>query len=134
MCALAQPPGLPPVLEGFLNLRGEITPVIRTDRLFSLPPIVFHRHTQLVVLRGDSPLALLSNRVRSVTAVASSDLLPPPRDSVFNHCLAGVLSLAQDAIHLLHVERLLLTQEKQRIAELRRIAESRLAELEGAQP
>ena len=134
MCELAQPPGLPPLLEGMLNLRGEITPVVRTDRLFNLPPILFRRYTQLVVLRGPTPLALLSERVRNVITLAAADLLPAPKNSVFNHCLAGVLPAAQGPIHVLDMERLLLVQEEQRISELQRIAQSRLAKLEEAKP
>jgi len=134
MCDLARPPGLPPLLEGLLNLRGEITPVIRMARLFGLPPIVLRRHTQIVVLQGPAPLALLSDRVRNVSAVAPSEILPASGDSVFNDCLAGVLPAAHGPIHLLHAERLLLAQEKQRISELREIAQRRLAELEGVGP
>ena len=130
MCDLAQPPGLPPLLEGLLNLRGEMTPVIRTDRLFNLPPILFHRHTQLIVVRGKIPLALLSDRVRNVVTAAPADILPAPNDSVFNHCLAGVFPTAQGPIQLLHMERLLLAQEKQRLSDLQRMAQSRLAKLD----
>jgi purine-binding chemotaxis protein CheW len=131
MCDLARPPGLPPLLEGLLNLRGEITPVVRLDRLFGVPPIVLRRHTQLVVLQGPAPLALLADRVRNVAVVVPAELLPASGDSVFNDCLAGVLPAAQGPIHFLHAERLLLAQEKQRIAELQEIAQRRLAELEG---
>jgi purine-binding chemotaxis protein CheW len=134
MCDLARPPGHPPVLEGLLNLRGRITPVVRLDRLFGLAPVVLRRHTQLVVLQGLAPLALLSERVRNVAVVAQDELLPTPEDSVFNDCLAAVLPAAYGSIHLLYVERLLLAEEKQRIAELQQIAQRRLAELEEVRP
>jgi purine-binding chemotaxis protein CheW len=133
MCDLARPPGLPPLLEGLLNLRGEITPVIRMDRLFGLPPIVFRRHTQLVVLQGAAPLALLSDAVRNIAPVEPADILAC-EDSVFNDCLAGVLPAAHGPIHLLHAERLLLAQEKRRVSELQQLAQRRLAELEEVGP
>lgn len=131
MCDLARPPGLPPLLEGLLNLRGEITAVVRLDRLFGLPPIVLRRHSQLVVLQGSTPLALLADRVRDIAAVETAELLPS-EDSVFNDCLAGVLPTARGPVHFLHADRLLLAQEKERLAELRQIAQRRLAELDGA--
>src|SRR4051812_6590060 len=37
MAALSRPPGLPSMLEGFLNLAGTAIPVVRLDRLFRLP-------------------------------------------------------------------------------------------------
>lgn len=130
MCDLARPPGLPPMLEGLLNLRGEITAVVRLDRLFGLPAIVLRRHSQLVVLRGPTPLALLADRVLDIAAVESPELLPS-EDSVFNDCLAGVLPTARGPVHFLHADKLLLAQERQRLAELQQIAQRRLAELEG---
>ena len=130
MCDLAKPPGLPPLLEGLLNLRGEIKPVVRLDRLFDLPPITLRRHSQLIVLQGPPPLALLADRVRYIAAIGPAELLPP-ENSVFNDCLAGVLPAAHGPVHLLHGDRLLLAQEKQRLAEVQQIAQRRLAKLEG---
>ena len=36
MALLSRPPGLPPLMEGLLNLRGTLVPVVRSDRLFGL--------------------------------------------------------------------------------------------------
>lgn len=130
MCELSRPPGIPSLLEGLLNLHGEITPVVSSERLFGLPAVAFHRYTQLLILRGTTPLALISRRVLRVAVYASTDLLTAPQDTVFNHCLEGVLPAPQGAIHLLHADQLLLAQEKQRISELQLLVQSRLASLE----
>jgi hypothetical protein len=44
-----------------------------------------------------------------------------------------VLPAEDGPIHFLHAERLLLAQEKQRLAELQQIAQRRLAELQGVE-
>lgn len=131
MCNLARPPGLPRMLEGLLNLRGEIASVVRLDRLFGLSPTILRRHSQLVVLQAPTPLALLADRVRCIDAIEPDELLPA-EDSVFNDCLAGVLPAPHGPVHFLHGDRLLLAQEKQRFAEIQQIAQRRLSELEGA--
>lgn len=132
MCDLARPPGLPPLLEGFLNLRGEITPVLRMERLFGLSPIILRRHTQIIVLHGETPLALLADEVRNVVSLGPDELLPASDDSVFNDCVEGVLFTARAPVHVLRVDRLLLAQEKRRISEHQEIEHRRLMELEEA--
>lgn len=128
MCDLLRPPALPPLLEGFLNLRGQAIPVIRMDRLFGLAEAPLRLHTHLVVLRGKR-LAIVTERARDVISVQSGNVVRPPAESIFGDCLESVLRADSGDISLLRVERLLLRQEESRIAELRRIAERRLAEL-----
>lgn len=128
MCELLRPPALPPLLEGFLNLRGQAIPVIRMDRLFGLAEAPLRLHTHLVVLR-EKRLAIVTERARDVISAPFGDLLQPPAANVFGDCLEGVLRVGPIDISLLRVERLLLRQEESKIAELRRIAERRLAEL-----
>jgi purine-binding chemotaxis protein CheW len=128
MCDLLRPPALPPLLEGFLNLRGEAAPVIRIDRLFGLAAAPFRLHTHLVVLRRQ-PFAIVTERARDIISARFGDVLQPPDGNVFGGCLEGVLRADSGDISLLRVDRLLLKQEESKIAELRRIAERRIAEL-----
>ena len=52
--ALSRPPGMPVLLEGFLNLRGKVVPVVRLDRLFELPEKGLGPYTILLVEDEDS--------------------------------------------------------------------------------
>src|SRR5687768_5370192 len=61
---LSQPPGLPSMLAGFLNLGGTAIPVVRLDRLFDLPELTPGLYTPLIVLRNpDYRVALIVERV-----------------------------------------------------------------------
>lgn len=134
MCEVVRPPALPPVLEGFLNLRGQLTPVVRLDRLFGLAEVQFLLHTHLVVLQRRPPLALLVDRVREIMSSAPGGCLEPPPEHVFGDCLEEVYQLDTRSISLLRVDRLLLKEEESRISEFVRIAERRLEEIEKATP
>ena len=128
MCELLRPPALPPLLEGFLNLRGEAAPVIRVDHLFGLAAARLQLHTHLVVLRSQ-PIAIVTARARDIIHVRSGDVLQPAPGNVFGDCLEGVLRAESGEISLFRVERLLLKHEESKVEEFRRIAERRIAEL-----
>ena len=133
MASLARPPGLPSLLEGFLNLRGSATPVLRLDRLFRLacgPPGLY---TPLIVLRGrPHPIALLVGRIEGILLAPDSALLPVEAGHCFNDCTEADVVLEPDSapIHLISGERLLLAQEQSRLSELRATAEQYLREWE----
>jgi purine-binding chemotaxis protein CheW len=129
MCELLRPPALPPLLEGFLNLRGEVVPVIRIDRLFGLAAVQLRLHTHLLVVQRRPPLALLVDRVRDIMAVEAGASLETPREHVFGDCLKAVFRTGTHDISLLRLDRLLLREEESRIADFLGIAERRLNEL-----
>lgn len=133
MASLARPPGLPSMLEGFLNLRGSATPVLRLDRLFRSQPWSPGLYTPLVVLRSQlHPIALLVDCVDGILAAPDSALLPVEAEHCFNGCTEAEVVLEPDRppIHLISSERLLLAQEQSRIGELRATAQQYLRELE----
>lgn len=134
MCELITAPGLPSVLEGFLNLRGQLTPVLRIDRLFGLAAVQFQLHTHLVVVRRQAPFALLVDRVQDVIAAESGMIRETPREHVFGDCVHAVIRMDSREINLLVLDRLVLKEEETRIVELLGIAKHRLAELEKAAP
>lgn len=127
---LAYPPGMPPVLEGFLNYAGEALPVVRLARLFDLIGKAPGLYAPMLVLRpAHGAIVLLVDAVRSVTTVPDSALQPVSDSSAFNGCLRAELSLRGEPVHLLALDRLLLEQERRRMAELRGMVEERLAAL-----
>ena len=133
MASLAHPPGLPSILEGFLNLGGVATPVVRLDLLFGLSRGPSLLYAPLIILRGrPDPLALLVERVDNVSAAPESDLKPVLAGHCFSDWTESEIWLSPESapIHLLSLERLLLEQEQSRVAELRAIAQQRLQELE----
>ncbi len=124
MAETARPPGLPRILEGFLDLRGTAVAVLRPDRLFNLPEIRLALYTPALVLRGARPpMAVLVDAV--VGVLPASDIVPIEEDRTFNGCVVAEARTTAGAAHLLAPERLLLEQERRRVAEFETLLHER---------
>ncbi len=131
LALLARPPGMAPLLEGFLNLRGTAVPVLRTHRLFALAAKTPGLYTPLVLLKnGGFPLALLVDTLLQVAAIPGDAFLPVRDKSCFNDCAEAEVAQEAQRVHVLSPERLLLEEERRRLAELQAMEQRRLEELE----
>src|SRR3546814_1839748 len=71
---LTRPPGIPSLVEGFLNLAGFVIPVLRIDRLFGEPDIAFDPYLCVIVLKNaSSPLSLLVEGVDTVIRLQADE-------------------------------------------------------------
>lgn len=128
---LSRPPGLPPLMEGFVNLGGMAVPVLRASRLFGLADVLCNPYTPLVILRGGKGLlGLLVERIRDVRPIAEATPAPIEERHSLNGCTAAQVCLVDDIVHLLSPERLLLEEEARRVASLREMEAQRLGLLE----
>jgi purine-binding chemotaxis protein CheW len=131
---LTRPPGLPSVLDGFLNLGGTAVAVLRLDRLFDFPPTPVSLYTPLVVLRAEGPpAALLVDSVAGVICPPAEALVPLRDQNSFNGCAEAEILMPDGTVHLLSPARLLLEQERLAIGELQQRTQTYLDELAGAQ-
>jgi purine-binding chemotaxis protein CheW len=131
MPALARLPGQPAVLEGFLNLRGAVIPVLRLARLLDLPESEPGLYTPLAVLDADAgDFAVMADKAVEIASVSSGALTPVEEHASFNSCVEAQIELNGRAVAVLSPERLLLEKERQSIADFRARMERRLAELE----
>jgi purine-binding chemotaxis protein CheW len=132
MALLARPPGMPSLLEGFLDLAGTAVPVVRLDRLFRLPELVLGLYTPVVILNAsEDRIALVVESVRGIVAVPPGDVRSGFDGGSFNDCVEGEATVGGLAVHLLSPARLLLEKERQCLAELQAVEQDRLRELEG---
>ncbi len=128
---LSHPPGIPSLLEGFLNLGGQAIPVLNPARLFRLQSPAPGPYSHLIVLeKTGMPLAILADHAAGAMEVPKESVMPVGQDFSFNDCLEGDARIGGRAVHILSVEKLLLEEERSRIAELRAMEQERLRELE----
>ena len=85
--AITPMPGAPPIIEGVVNVRGQLVPVIDVRRRLSLPARTLDPNEFLVILReGPRTLAMRVDEVddlvelRSDKAEPSAELSPALRD------------------------------------------------------
>jgi purine-binding chemotaxis protein CheW len=132
---LSRPPGLPPILEGFLNLGGVAIPVVAIKRLFQLGDHAWGPYAHLLILGTQSkPFAFLVDYVNGIVDVPIDSLLPVAADRSFNDCVEAEVAFDGRTLHLLAPERLILQEERARIAELQAAAEVRLGMLQERAP
>lgn len=131
MALLAQPPGLPRLLEGFLNLRGDIVPVVRSDRLFALAERAPGLYSHILILRPHRHLmGMLVDSAREVFPADAEQLLAAPAGSSFHDCARAVFRLGDQPVHVLAPDRLLLDIEQRAIADFQAEAERRISQLQ----
>ena len=129
---LTRPPRMPATLAGFLLLDGRQVPVLRLALLLGLPEDAVGLYTPLIVLHGANRsmagLALLVDRVRSVVSSGSVTRLEETHS--FNGCVRSLLQVDGEQVPVLSPVRLLLEDERQRVADCQRITQERRAAFE----
>ena len=129
---LSKPPGMPPTVEGILNLAGTAVPVLRLDRLLGLPEVTYRIDASILIMRGDETAGLLVEHVEGVRPAAAFKVMPVKDRVSFNGCLSAELDRDGETIHMLSWPRLLLAEEKAFLAAFLARAQARLAEMEDA--
>ncbi len=72
-------PGAPDFVEGLVQIRGAVVPVINLRRRFGKEPIEPGLDSRVIVVRGGSrTVGLLADRSREVVQLAPDELRPPP--------------------------------------------------------
>ncbi|WP_342636507.1 chemotaxis protein CheW [Methylobacterium nonmethylotrophicum] len=128
---LWRPPGAPAALAGFLNLAGSAVPVLDLAVLFGLGRPVAARqalYRHLVLVHGATPQALMVDRAADVVRVAPDQVRPVADAATLNGCVAAEIRLGEGLVHGLSVDRILLAEERVRLAAQTRDAQARLAE------
>jgi purine-binding chemotaxis protein CheW len=129
---LAQPPGLPPLLAGFLNLSGRAIPVVRLARLLGAAESPLGLYSPLLLLKGDNPCALIVDAAEAIATLDTATILPLREGFCVNDCGLGLAEIGGRHLMLLDPERLFLAEERRRVAELTQIEQARLASLQEA--
>jgi len=138
MVTLAQIPATPSFIAGFLDWQDGTTPtaIVRLDILLRLPQAaaVPGLHTPIILLRAPIPFGLLVERIEGLISSASDNnqVESLPEQSNFNGCAIGLLPLDQGRglASVLSVERLLLTEEQERLQMFTQLAHERRTALE----
>lgn len=129
--ALGRPPGLPPMVEGILDLAGTAIPVLRLDRLFDLPLSPLHAYQHLILLSDSTPpLALLVDQATNVLNEPAQRVTPIEHGETFNGCVVGHIASDSGPVHVLSAERILDKRERRALADFQAMQQRRLEEMQ----
>lgn len=110
MMDVTRVPQSPPELEGVINLRGRIIPVIDIRRRFGLEKSPRDQHSRIIVVEvGGRVLGFIVDRVHEVMRIARSIVDPPPSmaGAAGADFIAGVGKLEDRLLLLLDLQRLI---------------------------
>lgn len=131
LARLWRPPVAPPALAGFLNLGGTAVPVVDLGHVLGLREALADPEDRVywhLILVKNGTMALLVERVMDVLALPASRIEPVAGEDSLNGCVSGEAQIGTSLVHVLAVDRILMAEERQSLAALRREAELRLAE------
>lgn len=107
-------PKAPPFIDGVINLRGVVIPVVDLRKRFEMPQRETGSATRLLIVRlSDQTLGLVVDDVTEVITVPVRDIKPPPAvsDGAIADYLLGVCLAGDVLVMLLDIDRLLSNHE-----------------------
>ena len=113
--AVTRVPRAPAFVEGVINLRGKVIPVVDLRRRFGLPTAEHTRASRIVVVEiGDQVVGVVVDGVSEVLSVNSATVEPPSPvvagvDSEYIH---GIAKLPERLVILLDLDRVLARDER----------------------
>lgn len=111
--AIARLPHAPAIVEGVIDLRGAVVPVLDVRARFGLPPRPVSVSDHLIVTRVPRPAAIRVDRALDLVPVAA-DAIEDARAAVPGTAhTAGVAKLA-DGLVVIHDLRAFLTEDEER--------------------
>lgn len=110
MMELTRVPQAPKEIEGVINLRGKIIPVMDLRKRFGLPPRARDEQTRIIVVEvGGRVIGFIVDRVRQVLPISRSIVEPAPDmvATIDSQFISGVGKLPDRLLILLDLTRLL---------------------------
>jgi len=120
MMSLTRVPSSPPEVEGVINLRGKIIPVVDLRRRFALPPAARSPQSRIVVVEVHGRvIGFVVDRVSEVLRISRSIVEPAPSMvcSVDSDFIEGVGKLEDRLLILLDLGRLFSTAQMSAMAQ-----------------
>jgi len=110
---LTRVPNSPGFVEGVINLRGKVIPVISLRKIFGLNDAEHDKQTRIVVIEvSGTVVGFLVDSVSEVLRVPAGTVEPPPRlGEVKREYVSGVGKLENRLLILLDVDRLMTISE-----------------------
>lgn len=107
-------PQTPSFMEGIINLRGRVIPVIDLRKRFNLPVTEKNEDTRIIIVEvNGQTLGITVDAVSEVVRLPAASVEPPPPafilDSQYIH---GIGKMENRLLILLDIDRVLTTQEE----------------------
>jgi purine-binding chemotaxis protein CheW len=107
-------PGSPDYLEGAINLRGTIVPIVNLRKRFQLPGIKFDFTTVIIVLKvlgeeHDRTMGLIVDAVSDVHNLAKTSIRPAPemKGTIDSQFITGLTTINNKMVIVMDIDTLM---------------------------
>jgi purine-binding chemotaxis protein CheW len=116
MPVVTRVPNTPYYVEGVINLRGKVVPIICMRKKFGLTESENDKQTRIMVMDMEGELmGFIVDAVSEVIRISGSEIQPSPAmvaGGIDQECIAGVINQADRLLVLLNLEKMFSRDEK----------------------
>lgn len=117
MINITHMPNTPPYVEGIINLRGKVIPIISMRRRFGLMDAENDNRTRVIIMDvGGELLGFTVDSVSEVIRISASEIQPSPSvaaGGVGQEYIAGVINHGDRLLVLLNLDMMFSSEEKE---------------------
>jgi len=116
MLNITRVPNTPQYVEGVINLRGKVIPIINLRKKFDLMDTEYDKRTRIMVMEVVGELmGFIVDEVSEVIRISDKEIQPPPpvvSSGIEQECMAGVINQAERLLVLLDLEKMFSADER----------------------
>jgi purine-binding chemotaxis protein CheW len=116
MPTVTRVPNTPLYIEGVINLRGKVIPIISMRKKFNLSDMDNNNQTRIMVMDMDGELmGFVVDAVSEVIRISEIEIQPPPpvvNGGIDQICLSGVINREDRLLVLLDLEKIFSLEER----------------------
>ena len=120
MTSITHVPNTPASVEGIINLRGRVIPIISLRNRFNMPGSDSDHHTRIIVMDIQGKLmGFIVDGVSEVIRISSADIQAPPSmvsGGVDQDFICGVIQHADQLLLMLQLDRMFSSEEQDAFA------------------
>lgn len=108
--SITRVPNTPHYVEGVINLRGKVIPIMSIRRRFGLGEVENDKSTRIMVMDVDGELmGFIVDSVSEVIRISEQEIQPPPpvaTSGIDQECMSGVINQPERLLVLLDLEKM----------------------------
>ena len=105
---ITEVPGIDPIIEGVINLRGSIIPIVNLHKKFQLPIPQKHKKNRIVIVQGNNEsIGLMVEEVRMVTNFEENNVEPTQNQMIDEDAFLGYAKVDGHVIGILNLANIL---------------------------
>jgi purine-binding chemotaxis protein CheW len=122
MPVITRVPNTPDYVEGVINLRGKVIPIMSIRRRFGLGQVDNDKSTRIMVMDMDGELmGFIVDSVSEVIRISQKEIQPPPpvaTSGVDQECMSGVINQPERLLILLDLEKISSKEDRKMLSNI----------------